>query len=117
MEVTPTAAGPACSAVDRPDAPLYLLHIPKTAGTALRAALTPQFHADRICPFRTMADVLARSPCELERYDFFAGHFGRLLFDFLPRRPAVVTMLRDPVALTSIFCVIGNPEGPFATTS
>jgi Glycosyl transferase family 2 len=77
--------------------PLYFLHIPKTAGSTISRYLESQFRPDQICPARTWRAFLALPPERLGRYRFFRGHFDASLLELLPRRPAVVTMLRDPV--------------------
>ena len=77
--------------------PLYFLHIPKTAGSTISHYLESHFRPDEVCPAGTWAAFLALPPEHLGRYRFFRGHFDASLLDLLPRRPAVVTMLRDPV--------------------
>jgi hypothetical protein len=69
------------------------LHIPKTAGTALRSAFKKGANGTlRIFPYydeRQYADI------DASQYDFFSGHFG---FKTATRIGGqVITVLRDPV--------------------
>ena len=82
------------------DQTLYFLHIPKTAGTSLRTALSAQFDGSRVCPFLVLPKLLPLSPDELRRFRLFNGHHGRYLYQLLRFEPITVTMLRDPVART-----------------
>lgn len=78
------------------------LHIPKSAGAALRMVLFEAFRrqglpADKICPIRTrrLGEIDIN---ELSTYQVFSGHY---YFDQVARIPGpttVVTLLREPRA-------------------
>jgi hypothetical protein len=72
---------------------LVHLHIPKTAGTALRSAFQRHFEGKmRIFPHWEEAKIAAANPQE---YDFFSGHIG---FTTASKLEAdIVTVLRNPV--------------------
>ncbi len=85
-----------------PQKSMFLMHIPKTAGTSLIHLLANRFSADG-CLFN--ADRPSRQTQDLNRFQFVSGHAG---FEFLERfhvKPIVVTFLRHPVdrALSSYF--------------
>ena len=81
--------------------PLYFLHLPKTAGTSLRAYLVDQYSEQATFPkfdYRGFdADDLAR----LASYQLIIGHFDtRLLRGLKQRGYASALILREPVART-----------------
>jgi hypothetical protein len=76
----------------------YFLHIPKTAGTTFCFSVLPQFFASAdICPAHDYPELLPIPRTELDRYTLFRGHFYYFLVRFLPKRPIMMTFLRDPV--------------------
>ena len=77
----------------RPARRIVHLHIPKTAGTALRTAFERHYGSDlRVFPGRYEANF---ADVEKETYDFFSGHIG---FDTARRLDGdVITILRNPV--------------------
>jgi hypothetical protein len=85
----------------RPDdlAPLYFLHIPKTAGTSVRHILSEKF-GDRLCPAGMWDDFFRAPELRTNTYDAYCGHFGIDLPIFLRTRMRVFTLLREPVART-----------------
>jgi len=81
--------------------PVYFLHVPKTAGTALgnwlRKAYRARDHIDLDVP-----QALACPPDHLSRLRcFHSWHHGRGMYDWLGRPDLpVVTVLRDPIERT-----------------
>ncbi len=79
------------------DCPWYFLHIPKTAGTTFRVLLENHFHMDAICPAYEFFQIGQYSDEELRRFRLFRGHMGYNLVNYLPQKPRVMVMLRDPM--------------------
>jgi hypothetical protein len=80
---------------------VYLLHIPKTAGTSLRVLLENYFDANEICPAYTIYEALTIPESDLGKYRFYRGHMGYGLVTLLESsniRPVTVVLLRQPVA-------------------
>jgi hypothetical protein len=74
--------------------PVFFLHIPKTAGTSVRAILQNRF-AQSECLFNVqMARFHAEDP---NRYRLVSGHVGIEYADRFDRPPIVITFLRDPI--------------------
>jgi hypothetical protein len=82
-----------------PIPPRDLLHIPKTAGTSLRAALHDHYRAT-LCPAAMWDDFYRDPALRTDNYRAFCGHFGIGLAIYLGRKLRVVTVLRDPLART-----------------
>lgn len=76
---------------------LYFLHVLKSGGSTVGRYLEAGFRPDDVCPARNWSDLLRLPRERIPQYRLFRGHFGSMLLDVLPRRPAVVTMVRDPV--------------------
>ncbi len=84
--------------MDREDIrPWYFLHIPKTAGTTFRVLLENRFHMDDICPAYEFFQIGQYSDEQLGRFRLFRGHMGYNLVNYLPEKPRVMVMLRDPM--------------------
>ena len=81
------------------DRSLFFLHIPKTAGTSLRELLSCRFApADILALLRSDGrEERAQQLAGVGRYRFVHGHVPYALVDRFPRRPFVVTLLRDPL--------------------
>ncbi|MEM7322470.1 MAG: hypothetical protein AAF531_05230 [Actinomycetota bacterium] len=88
--------------------PLYFLHIPKTSGTTLTAYLDARFSPSETLVPKVWSQHLAnlgpadRSPFarSMRGTKLIRGHFGRGVWRELDERPAVITMLREPVERT-----------------
>ena len=87
-----------------PRAPLHLfMHVPKTAGTSLNAAITAQpalathwlYHRG---PFPIAAQVAAISPRAFHDLDLVGGHFVYGLHERVDRPCRYVAVLREPLA-------------------
>lgn len=81
---------------------IYFLHIPRTGGGSLNRILEAQFTPEQIAPMRLMQHLAKAVGDErdLGKYSFVRGHFGHTILSYLPARPQVITMLREPVART-----------------
>lgn len=77
----------------------YFVHIPKTAGTALRAFLSASVPADDLFSSFYMDDLL-RSTDSLASYTYFTGHFQGMLDVALNQKTRKATLLRHPVQRT-----------------
>src|SRR5207302_9119959 len=63
---------------------LFFMHLPKTAGMALRLFLGNQYPVDRIMPANDWRELLSVEIADLDRYSLFQGHFSCGLMDLLP---------------------------------
>ena len=81
----------------QPDDQLYFLHIPKTAGTTLYALLDQHYPLKDICPEQLSSKVKKIPLEELARYRLIHGHLDYNFIKLLPKKPIIITMLRDPV--------------------
>src|SRR5437762_1576594 len=68
---------------------LFFMHLPKTAGMALRLFLGNQYPVDRIMPANDWRELLSVEIADLDRYSLFQGHFSCGLMDLLPPDLAV----------------------------
>src|SRR6266576_2297049 len=78
----------------------FFMHLPKTAGMALRLFLGNQYPIDRIMPANDWRELLSVEIADLDRYSLFQGHFSCGLMDLLPPDIAPIVFLREPVART-----------------
>ena len=76
------------------------MHLPKTAGMALRVFLGNQYPLDRVMPANDWRELLPTDLTDLKKYDLFQGHFSCGLLDLLPADVTPITFLREPVART-----------------
>jgi hypothetical protein len=76
---------------------LYFLHIPKTAGTTLISILDSFFDYDTIYPEQLWHNLLKNRSTNFSRFRLIRGHFGYGLCRLLPKKPVIMTMLRNPV--------------------
>jgi FkbM family methyltransferase len=93
----PNAVGP-----EQADAPIYFLHIPKTAGLTLSAFLETLFvdsefwHCGR--DRWSWESILKLTPDELRSFQIINGHFAGYLYKHYPLPLRYLTFLRDPLA-------------------
>jgi hypothetical protein len=96
---------------------LIFLHIPKTAGWALHAALLPIFgeaQSLRVNDGDDLVRLRALSPREFSRYRYVSGHFTYNDVKLKCRDDALfVSILRDPVRRL----VSTSPAGPTILTT
>jgi len=79
-------------------APLFFLHVPKTAGTTLNTIVESHFKREEIWPHYFNVELLGAAPETLHDYRYFRGHLRcDTLVQRLGRRPVTLTMLRQPV--------------------
>jgi hypothetical protein len=84
----------------RADKRLYFLHIPKTAGTTVKALLDSHFDQDEIYPAELWRQLVKLPWDELPGHRLFRGHFGGGgLLPLLPEPPVTITFLRRTVPL------------------
>jgi hypothetical protein len=80
-------------------APLFFMHIPKTAGMSMRHYLNNQYQDDEICPAERWQDLL-----ELDRdvgsYRLVRGHFRYNLRHLVAPDARVLVVLREPLRRT-----------------
>jgi hypothetical protein len=77
---------------------LYFLHIAKTGGIALGSYLRSMYSAEEVCPAYHVDELLALDASTLSSYRYLAGHFSLLPLSLLAEPPAIVTVVREPVA-------------------
>lgn len=77
---------------------VFFLHVPKTAGTTLIRHLDRHFDPAEICPALTEEALSRVDPDRLASYRLIHGHFQYDFARLFPELPAVVTLVRDPVA-------------------
>jgi len=79
---------------------IFYLHIPKTAGMALRRFLSNQYPVAQIMPATDWPPFLEIDRGEIDQYRLFQGHFTCGIFDLLPKDVRPIVFLREPVART-----------------
>lgn len=94
------------------NAPVYFLHIPKTAGTSFQTYLTGHFGQQNICPAHLWSDLLRLTPLEVARKAFIWGHFYGYLERYISVPLRYITFLRDPVerALSHYAHITNDPS-------
>jgi hypothetical protein len=102
---------------DTPARPLVFLHLPKTAGTTLKAIIEGVYTPEKVLNLRVaqggIRRLLAMRPDERAGYDVIAGHLDWRVTTLLPRA-SVITVLRDPVDrfLSWYFYALRNANAP-----
>src|SRR5262245_20698464 len=81
------------------NAPLYFLHIPKTAGVSIRTLLESRFSPQEVCPVYSPRDLFTARPGSLDGYRLYRAHLGFTLPAHVSHPLRIVTLLREPVAL------------------
>jgi Sulfotransferase family len=81
-------------------APIYFLHIPKTAGSSVSFWLKDQIGKNHTCAAGNWDELIRIERSELRKCRLFCGHFGVDLKRFLHRSLRTVSILRDPVQRT-----------------
>lgn len=76
---------------------VIFLHIPKTAGQSVHAALVNAFGKEAVCPARVNDQLRQFSIAELNRYQVFSGHLDWSLLDCVKGPKYVFTVLREPM--------------------
>src|SRR6266699_5286890 len=79
---------------------IFYLHIPKTAGMALRRFLSNQYPVAQIMRATDWPAFLEMDRTEIGQYRLFQGHFTCGIFDLLPKDVRPIVFLREPVART-----------------
>jgi hypothetical protein len=76
---------------------LFFLHVPKTGGSTLTAALSKKFVSWEIFPWQhSRLDLF--DPAEMVKFRFFHGHFAIHDLDYVPQPTTSVTLLREPMS-------------------
>jgi len=78
------------------DTRVVFLHIPKTAGQSVHAALMQLFGADNVCKARVNEALVLLTLEEIRRSRVFSGHFDWSMIDCVPYPKFVFTILREP---------------------
>ena len=76
---------------------VVFLHIPKTAGQSVHAALVDSFTKEKVMPARVNNQLLQYSIKDINRYDVFSGHFDWSALDCVEGEKYTFTILRDPI--------------------
>lgn len=87
---------------------LFFVHVMRCGGTSFRDMLWKHYGQDRVYPsaqdiqrngarYPEHGEVTQLPTAFLATKELVAGHFPLVLAEHLPRRPQIVTLLRDPV--------------------
>jgi len=83
------------SEIQRDDV-VYFLHIPKTAGTTLITILDNYFKPEFILKPHDWEELFPLMPIDFSKLRFIRGHFGYSMVRYIPKKPKIITMLREP---------------------
>lgn len=83
-----------------PRSRIFFLHIPKTAGMALRLFFSNQYPVSQIMPATDWLTFLGIDRRKIGKYRLFQGHFTCGFLDLLPQDVRPVVFLREPIART-----------------
>ena len=84
-------------------APLVFLHIPKTAGQSVHAALSGAAGAGCVSPVRVHAEAPRGAAQMPAGYSLYSGHIDWEALEALPPARRVFTVLRDPLERMASF--------------
>lgn len=76
---------------------VIFLHIPKTAGQSVHAALATAFGREAVCPARSNEQLAQMSVSTLHKYRVFSGHLDWSMLDCLEGPKFTFTVLREPL--------------------
>jgi len=76
---------------------IIFLHIPKTAGQSVHAALINAYGPEAVCPARSNTQLYNMTISELNRYQVFSGHLDWSLLDCIRGEKYIFTILREPM--------------------
>lgn len=99
----------------KPEDQLCFIRIPKTGSTTLISILDAQFHLSEICPV-LMPSIPKTPQEELAKYRLFRAHCDYDIYQYLPKKPIYVTMLRNPLSRAISlyeFCKRGQKQSAF----
>ena len=82
---------------------LVFLHIPKTAGQTVHAALTECVGSDHVSPIRVHTQVPKEGTQMPAGYSLYSGHIDWGELDDLPKPRKAFTVLRDPLERIASF--------------
>jgi hypothetical protein len=80
-------------------APLFFMHIPKTAGMSMRMYLGEQYHPHEICPAESWRDILGREK-DVRSFRLVRGHFRYNMRGLVAEEARTLVVLREPLART-----------------
>ena len=80
-------------------APLFFMHIPKTAGMSMRLYLSDQYHLPNICPAVDWSGLLGQEE-SLKNYSLVQGHFQYNVRNIVAEEAKTLVVLRDPIRRT-----------------
>jgi hypothetical protein len=83
--------------VSESDPKIIFLHIPKTAGQSVHAALENAYGKEAVCPARVNDQLRRYSVRELNQYKVFSGHLDWSMLDCIQGPRYVFTILREPM--------------------
>lgn len=95
------------------DPKIIFLHIPKTAGQSVHAALVNAYGQEAVCPARVNDQLRKLSIRELNQYKVFSGHLDWSMLDCIEGPKFVFTILREPMdrILSFYFFLRDQAEG------
>lgn len=82
---------------------LVFLHIPKTAGQSIHAALTEIAGSENVSPIRVHTQVPESQTQMPVGYQIYSGHIDWVDLEHLPDHPKAFTVLRDPLERIASF--------------
>lgn len=100
-----------------PARPLVFLHLPKTAGTTLKAIIEGVYTPEKVLNLRVaqggIRRLFAMPPAQRDAFDVIAGHLDWRVTRLLPGS-RVITVLRDPIDrfLSWYYYALRNENAP-----